>query len=200
MDNLFVVHSIWDIPLVKPRFGCTYNMALSQQGYDLGKRMAQEFESFKLGLGKCEMGFRDVQPFELDLKDNQEFGVVGALQDMPDLHDFRVSIMYRTFNGDAKLFNMSVQSVIERFPSAHEVVVVVLEEDATVFKRILDGHRTSAPFPLHLVSEKNLMDGHVQQKYSKVRRSEGVERLKSLATGGSLTHMKIHVFVGYTTN
>eukprot|EP00903_Cladosiphon_okamuranus_P008190 g7887.t1 len=151
------------------RFGCTYNTALSQKGYDLGKRMAQEFESFKLGLGKCEMGFRDVDPSELDIKTHQEFGVNGELQDMPDLRDLHVSVMYRSFSDDAQLFNMSVQSVIEHFPSAHEVVVVVVEDDEALFKQILDEHRASAPFPLHLVTEPDMMDDHVQQKYSKLR-------------------------------
>lgn len=179
---MFVTHSIWDIPLIKPRFGCSYDMALSQLGYHLSERMAKEFESFKLGLGKCEMGFRAVHPFELNIKTNQEFGVDGALRDMPDLKDFRVSVMYRTFAGDAKLFDMSIQKVIEHFPSAHEVVVVVIKEDGALFEDIMDGYRASAPFPLRLVTEPDLMDGHVQQKYSKVR-FEGIDNLTNIATG-----------------
>lgn len=169
VNNMFVDVSIWDIPLAKPRFGCTYDMLLSQLGYDLGERIAKEFESFKLGLGKCELGFRSVHPFELDIKTNREFGVDGALEGMPDLKDFRVSVMYRTFAGDAKLFELSIQTIIEHFSSAHEVVTVVIEEDKALFEKILDGYRTSAPFPLRLVAEPDLMDGHVQQKYSKVR-------------------------------
>lgn len=169
LENLFVVSSIWDIPLVRPRFGCNYDMLLSHVGYDLGVRIANEFESFKLGLGKCEMGFRDVHPFELNVKTNREFGVDGALQGMPDLEDFRVSVMYRTFAGDAKLFEMSIKTVIDHIPSAHEVVVVVIEEDEALFENIMDRFRASAPFPLRLVVEPDLMDGHIQQKYSKVR-------------------------------
>lgn len=173
VENLFADVSIWDIPLAKPRFGCSYDMLLSQLGYDLGERIAIEFESFRLGLGKCDMGFRSVHPFELNIKTNREFGVDGALQGMPDLQNYSVSVMYRTFSGDAKLFELSIQTVIEHFPSAHEVVTVVIEEDSALFEKILDGYRTSAPFPLRLVTEPDLMDGNVQQKYSKVRTTPG---------------------------
>lgn len=173
VEKMFSHVSIWDIPLAKSRFGCSYDMLMSQLGYDLGERIAKEFESFKLGLGKCEMGFRSVHPFELNTKTHREFGVDGALEGMPHLQDFRVSVMYRTFAGDAKLFEMSIQTVIEHFPSAHEVVTVVLKEDKALFEKILDGYRTSAPFPLRLVTERDLMDGHVQQKYSKVSQTVG---------------------------
>lgn len=169
VNNIFVMNSIWDVPLIKPRFGCTYDMLLSQFGYDLSERIAKEFEAFKLGLGKCELGFRVVHPLELNIKTNQEFGADGAFRGMPDLQDFHISAMYRTFAGDAQLFEMSIQTVIEHFSSAHEVVVVVIEEDEALFQSILDGYRASAPFPLRLVAEPDLMDGHIQQKYSKVR-------------------------------
>eukprot|EP00903_Cladosiphon_okamuranus_P015304 g14138.t1 len=88
---------------------------------------------------------------------------------MPDLEGFRVSAMYRTFAGDAKLFEMSIQTVMDHFPSAHEVVVVVIEEDEELFENIVDGFRDSAPFPLRLIVEPDLMDGNIQQKYSKLR-------------------------------
>ena len=168
MDNIFSEVSIWDIPLPKKRFGCSYDMLLSQSGYNVSERMAKEAESFKLGIGKCERGFRPVHLHELNVKSHREFGIDGALKRMPDLQDFRVSVMYRTFAGDAKLFEMSLPTAITHFPDAYEVVVVVNEEDGALFEDILERHRDSAPFPLRLVTEPSLMDGHIQQKYSKV--------------------------------
>ena len=156
-------------------------MLLSLLGYDLSKRVAKEFESFKLG-HKCEMGFKAVHPFELNIKTNEEFGAIGALGDMPDLEKFRVSVMYRTFVGDAKLFEMSIQSVIRHFPNAYEVVAVVIEEDEALFKDILHRHKASAPFPLRLMTEPDLMPGVIQQKYSKVRNSSS-ERCQKLKQG-----------------
>lgn len=88
---------------------------------------------------------------------------------MPDLRDYNISIMYRTFFRDAEFFNVSVATVLEYFPSAVEVVVVVLETDVALFEDIVAPFRASAPFPLRIVGEPDLMDGNVQQKYSKVR-------------------------------
>lgn len=122
VQHLFGATSIWDIPLVKPRFGCNFDPALSLQGYDLSERVTKEFESFKLG-NKCDTGFRTIHPSELNIKASREFGVDGAPQDMPDLQKFRVSVMYRTFDGHAILFEMSIQTVIQHFPSAHELLL-----------------------------------------------------------------------------
>lgn len=165
---MFAATSIWDIPLLKPRFGCGFNTMLGMLGYDISERIAKEFESFKLG-HTCEMGFRDVDPSELNIKTDWEFGVDGALNGMPDLEKFKVSVMYRTFAGDEKLFEMSIPTVIKHFSSAHELVAVVPEDDEATFQDIMDRHRASAPFPLRLITEPDLMDGCVQQKYSKVR-------------------------------
>ena len=167
VENLFVAASIWDIPLVKPRFGCSFDPTLSLSGYELGERVATELESFKLGL-KCETGFRAVQPSELSIKTSREFGVDGAPREMPDLQTFRVSVVYCTLADDAYLFEVSVQTVIEHFPSAHEVVAVVPEEDEARFVDIMGRHRASAPFPLRLVTEPSLMDDAFQQEYSQV--------------------------------
>lgn len=168
VDNLFVATSVWDIPLLKPRFGCNFDLGLSLLGYDLSERVAREFESFKLG-HKCETGFRAVDLVDLKIKSNREFGVEGALEDMPDLQQFRVSVIFCAFADEAKLFEMSVQTVIAHFPSAHEVLVVVVEEDEALFEDIVDGYRASAPFPLRVISEPADMDGHLQMKYFKVR-------------------------------
>lgn len=86
---------------------------------------------------------------------------------MPDLRDYNASVMYRTFIGDAALFNLSVTTVMAHFPSAVEVVVVVLETDLALFESIVGPFRASAPFPLRVVGVPDLMDGHIQQ-HSKV--------------------------------
>ncbi|CAM9511752.1 unnamed protein product, partial [Ectocarpus sp. 12 AP-2014] len=77
--------------------------------------------------------------------------------------------MYRTFAGDASLFNMSIAGVITHVPCAIEVVVVVLEADVALFEAIVYPFRSTAPFQIHVVGEPDLMDGHIQQKYSKLR-------------------------------
>eukprot|EP00903_Cladosiphon_okamuranus_P017930 g16498.t1 len=167
-ENMIAIQSVWDVPLVKPKFGCSYDMGLSISGYDLAEKLTDELELFKLGL-KCDTGFRPVQASELNIKINNEFGVAGALQEMPDLEEFRISVMYRTFFGDSWLFEMSIQTVFRYFPNALELVAVVIEEDEALFEDIMDRHRASAPFPLRVVTEPDLMDGHIQQKYSKLR-------------------------------
>lgn len=195
-ENLFSSASIWDIPLIKPRFGCNYDMMLSQKGYDLGERLTQELEAFKLGL-KCERGFREIRPSELSTKRDREFGVDGAFEGMPGLRDFRISVMYRTFIDGAKLFDMSVATVIKHFPEAHEIVVVVLEEDEALFEGILEGHRVSAPFPLRVVTEPEMMNGHVQQKYSKVRFRSVLMEKPTLSSGGFVRSLSLR---GHTVN
>lgn len=48
--HMFMDVSIWDIPLVKPRFACSMDMALSTKGYDMGAGLATTFERLK---GNC---------------------------------------------------------------------------------------------------------------------------------------------------
>eukprot|EP00903_Cladosiphon_okamuranus_P017929 g16497.t1 len=187
VENLFVHQSIWDVPLIKPRFGCNYDTSLSLSGYDLSERTAKDLESFKVGL-KCERGFREVDSSDLNVKATHEFGVVGALQDLPDLVGFRISVMYRTFSGDMDFFEASISTVITHFPSALEVVVVVVEEDEALFGDTMDKYRSSAPFPLRLVTEPDLMDGHAQQKYSKLRAD-------LYASGDYILHVDSNVFL-----
>ncbi len=53
---MFAEPSIWDIPLVKPRFGCTFH-APRRKGLNAGELIGQRIEAFKLG-AKCERGFK----------------------------------------------------------------------------------------------------------------------------------------------
>ena len=143
-------------------------MALSTKGYDMAAKLANDLHAFKLG-AKCEQGYRPVSTADLSVKQHWEFGVDGELQTMPDLSDFRVSVMYRTFAGDAKLFNMSLAATIKHIPHAYEAVIVVVEADKELFEEVIEPHRDAAPFPIRIVTEPALLDGPVQQKYSKVR-------------------------------
>lgn len=166
--NLFSWSSIWDIPLVKPRFGCTFDTRLSLRGYDLGAVMRKWIAAFKLG-AKCDLGFKQIDLSDMKVKADWEFGPEGAVQRMPDIREFRISVMYRPFSGDANMFNMSIATVIEHFPAAFEVVIVVTESDVALFEGIVNPHRASATFPLRVLGEPELMNSDVQKVYSKVR-------------------------------
>ncbi|CAM9163653.1 unnamed protein product, partial [Ectocarpus sp. 8 AP-2014] len=166
--NLFSNATIWDIPLLRPRFGCSFDVSLSLKGYVLADAMTKELDGFKTG-STCELGFKPVEVSQLGVKAEREFGVDGAEQRMPNLEDHRISVMYRTFAGDASLFNMSIAGVIMHVPCAIEVVVVVLEADVALFEAIVNPFRSTAPFPIYVVGEPDVMDGHIQQKYSKLR-------------------------------
>lgn len=137
------------------------------KGYFLADAMAKELDGFETG-STCELGFKSVEISRLGVKADREFGVDGAEQRMPNLKDYRMSVMYRTFAGDASLFNMSIAGVITHVSCAMEVVVVVVEADVALFEAIVNPFRSTAPFPIHVVGEPDLMDGHIQQKYSKV--------------------------------
>ncbi|CAM9766040.1 unnamed protein product [Scytosiphon promiscuus] len=167
-QNLFFSTSIWEIPLVKPPFSCAFDISWAEKGYDMGRHLGEQLQSFIRG-AKCELGFKETHPRDLLIKPNREFGVEGALRAMPDLRDYNISVMYRTFVGDADLFNLSVTTVMDHFASATELVAVVLEADVALFERIVGPFRATAPFPLRVVGEPDLMDGHIQQKYSKLR-------------------------------
>ena len=159
--------TIWDAPPVKPRFGCSIDLSLTLQGYDVADQLDKHVEAFRHG-ARCDHGFVPVDPTTLKLKAGWEFPKGFPSSSMPSLRDFRISVMYRTFSGDLEIFNMTLPTAIKHIPDALELVVVVEEGDKDVFEELLAPHRKSAPFPLRLVTEPSLMDGHIQQKYSKV--------------------------------
>ena len=159
--------TIWDVPLLRPRFGCSIDLTLSLQGYDVAHQLSNHIDEFKNG-AQCKHGFVAVDPGTLKLKAGWEFPKGYPISSMPPLRDFRVSIMYRTFSGDADIFKMSLPTAIEHIPDALEIVVVVEEVDKELFEQLVAPYRESAPFPLRVVAESSLMDGHIQQKYSKV--------------------------------
>ena len=159
--------AIWDVPLVKPRFGCSIDLDLSVQGYDVAHQLGKHVEAFRNG-ERCERGVIEVDQATLELKNEWEFPLGYPTSRMPPLGGFRISVMYRTFSGDMELVNASISTAIRCLPEALEIVVVVEEVDKDLAEEMLVFHRKSAPFPLRVVAEPSLMDGHIQQKYSKV--------------------------------
>lgn len=100
----------------------------------------------------------EVDSTTLKLTSEWEFPFGHPISNMPSLTDYRISIVYRTFWGDAELFNSSFQTAIAHIPNALKMVVVVEERDKDLFDGLLDHHRESA----------TIMNRHIQQKYSKV--------------------------------
>lgn len=167
-QNLFSVPSIWDIALVKPRFSCNIDLSLSERGYDVAEWLAKQVDAFKFG-AKCEQGFKFIPTSEVNVKPDWEFGAEGTIQHVPDLRNFHVSVMYRTFGkDDVDIFDMSISKVIKHFTDAHEVVVVAAQDDEALVDAVLEKYRGNSPFPLRVITEPALMDDNVQQKYSKV--------------------------------
>lgn len=164
-NHLFTQASIWDIPLVRAPFSCSVDMSLSISGYEVAPELQGWLEAFRRG-ARCDRGFVALHPANLDPKPSCEF-CQASPNLMPAVKDYNVSVMYRTFSGDAQLFNVSFPTVLEHFPDAYELVVVVEEVDGDLFERIISPYHASSPYPLRVVTEPSIMDGHIQQKYSK---------------------------------
>lgn len=142
MHHMFQPASIWDIPLVKPRFGCSTALSLSAQGYDV----AHELARFVHGNGgKCDTGFLDLEPSRMQLKPEVEFGEPRMDKPMPGIEGLRVSVVYTVEGADAWIFNATLPTVLENFPGALEIVVVVTEKRAVAaFRKIVAGHELAA--------------------------------------------------------
>ncbi|CBJ32752.1 hypothetical protein Esi_0364_0009 [Ectocarpus siliculosus] len=175
--HFFEEKSIWDIPLVKPHFSCALDIKPSLQGLDVAEKIRKWVDSFRHG-ARCERGFVKMHKKHLNTKPNWEFGPLMSpdptenertkLERMPSLKGYNISVMFRTFVGDAVLFNVALPTVSRYFPDAKEIVVVVEESDGKLFEEIIKPHQKTAPFAIRVVTEPNIMDGHIQQKYSKV--------------------------------
>lgn len=166
--------SIWDIPLVKPRFGCTVDISLALRGYDVAKELRRHMDAFKKG-ARCDRGFIPLDPSTMDIKMDWEYGVAGSDRRIPSLKDYRLSVMYRADSSEAKLVEMSIATVIDRIPEALELVVVVEEVDKELFEAVLDPYRAVSPFPIHVVTERPVMREDIQPKFSKV---SGIQKKK----------------------
>lgn len=152
---------------MKPRIGCIADISPSLRGYNVASHLEKRLDAFAGG-ARCDRGFMVIDPSIFQLKPEWEFPSDRVGWTRPSLKDYRVSVMYRSFNGDADLFKISLPTAIKNIPEALEIVVVVEEKDGDLFEDIVAPHRESAPFPIRIIQEASIMDGHIQQKYSKV--------------------------------
>ena len=107
-----------------------------------------------VGSSKCEMGFLQLDPSALRAKRSVEFGSEATgNRPMPGLEGLRVSVVYSAVEaGDAWLLNATFPTVIENFPEALEVVVVVGDEAAgRVYRQVLAGFESVTPFDVRVV-------------------------------------------------
>lgn len=149
---MFRPASVWDIPLVKPRFGCFLDMSRSLQGYDMTAELSSKMKFFING-GRCENGYLAVDTGSLAPKPSIEFGPPTG-RPMPDVASYSVSVVYSLHLADENVLRESISSVINRFPSAFEMVVV-FGGDETFNKRrllqVVNRKKKSAPFPIKIV-------------------------------------------------
>lgn len=164
--HLFMQASIWDIPLIKPPFSCSVDLSLSVSGYDIATELGQFLEAFRRG-ARCDRGYIAIQPAHLSPKSNCEF-CEASPDSMPNVRDYNVSVMYRTSSSDVQLFGLSFPTVLEHFPDAYELVVIVEEVDGDLFERLFSPYHDSSPYRLRVVTEPSIMDDNIQEKYSKV--------------------------------
>eukprot|EP00903_Cladosiphon_okamuranus_P005533 g5510.t1 len=157
--HMFKHASVWDIPLVKPRFGCSTNMALTALGYDVAHEL-NRFVDSSCGGGdgdggsRCETGYLQLDPTKLRKNPNVEFGAPASNnRPMPAVEGLRVSVVYAAAEAeDAWLLNATLPTVIDNFPGALEVVVVVEDKAAAVvYGQVLGSYEDSAPFDLKVV-------------------------------------------------
>lgn len=164
-NHLFAQASIWDIPVVKAPFSCRVDLSLSVAGYDLATELQGWLHAFRHG-ARCDRGFVEIPESRLAAKSECEF-CEASPNSIPAVKDYSVSVMYRTFSRDAQLFNVSFPTVLKHFPDAYELIVVVEEVDADLFELLISPYQDSSPYPLRVVTEPTIMEGHIQQKYSK---------------------------------
>lgn len=58
-QHLFQAASIWDIPLVKPRFSCSVDPGLDLAKFDVSASLMHQLEAFDNG-ATCESGFMEL--------------------------------------------------------------------------------------------------------------------------------------------
>lgn len=154
--HMFRTASIWDIPLVKPRFGCSASMSLSLEGYDVATELDRLVVS-KDG-GDCESGFLALEPSQLRPKRSVEFGKILGSKPPPSIAGKRLSVMYIVTAVDSHAFIISLPSVIKNFPDALEVVVVVsTRSEEELFGKIVKELSAEVPprFPVRVVVAKH---------------------------------------------
>lgn len=107
----------------------------------------------------CETGFKDLDPAHLQPNVNMEFSEASG-KPMPNLSDYRVSVMYSLCESDGTdassmaMFEASLASVVEHFPDALEVVLVVAGRHKHLFGKAVEKVASYAPYTVRLVSDE----------------------------------------------
>lgn len=159
---MFEPASIWDIPLVKPRFGCAFDLSLNTKGYDVARELDQQLGHFMHG-GACERGFIGFDENALRVMPYIEFGPPTG-KEMPTLEGLTVSVV---FNVEANVHPISLEisltSLVERFPEAAEAVIIFNEPP--VFEShvmdVIKAHDKRAKFPVSAVKTRASKDKHL---------------------------------------
>lgn len=152
--HMFKQVSVWDIPLVKPRFGCAVDVSMSGQGYDVAAEMEKKLEYFSTG-GLCETGYIALDTSSMRPKAQLEYGFPTG-KAMPEIDPDSVSVAYSiadTGEAAVSMFFLSLSSVVERFPLAAEVVVVFGPEcdNREEVQEVIDALEQDARFPIRVV-------------------------------------------------
>lgn len=73
-DHLFKAASIWEIPLVKPRFSCSVDPSISLEEYDVSSELFRELDALANG-ATCESGVVvfDQQSLQRKVTDVREY-------------------------------------------------------------------------------------------------------------------------------
>ena len=157
--HMFQRASIWDIPLVKPRFGCAFDISLSAHGYDVAAELRTQLGHFVSG-GRCDRGFVALGRGALRPKPSIEFGFPTDLR-MPSLDPLQgtlaVSVVFRVGRDvDPDLLDASLASVVSRFPGAAEVVIVFAgsPRGRKRLREVIRENDRRAPFPVGAVEEQ----------------------------------------------
>lgn len=100
----------------------------------------------------CETGFKDISVKQLRPNPHIEFSEAAG-KPLPSMKEYRVSVVYSLSEGDEVLFDTSLASVIEHFPTAFEVVAVVCVDTEHLFEGVVEKHKANAPFPILLVGD-----------------------------------------------
>ncbi|CAM9733800.1 unnamed protein product, partial [Laminaria digitata] len=172
--HMFQRASIWDIPLVKPRFGCAFDITLSVHGYDVAAELRAQLGHFVSG-GKCDRGFVALRQDSLRPKPSIEFGFPTS-RSMPSLDPLggrlAVSIVFHVrWDVNPDLLDASLASVAVRFPGAAEVVIVFAEppHGKKRLREVIRANDQRSPFPVRAVGGQGLpvltIGGNGQQQH-----------------------------------
>lgn len=156
IHHMFEQASIWDIPLVKPRFGCAFDMSMAVKGYDMAAALEDQLRHFMSG-SSCELGFISLHHTNLIPKANIEFGFPTG-REMPSITEARLRVSVVFYAGQhvsPTLLDASISSVMARFPEAAEVVVFFTEPPANRdgVLSVLNVHAQNAPFPVEAIED-----------------------------------------------